>query len=242
MSFKKYIEESINDKGIFKAAFIVSSPYAGKTYTISQIKGGQFPIKIITTDNATEGLSKLYNINPSIAWDYFGGDKVKRITVEELYHAINGMLPLMVESTSADPSNLFKRKGILEGLGYDISVIFINTDLETVLKRMKESNRERKVDEDVVLRIFEKVQKMKPFYKKSFENFTEINNSEGQLTDKVIMDCFVKTQKFFEAPIENPIAQSNIQKLKENNQKYLIPTAVSEEEMKKYINGWYKNN
>ena len=58
MNFEEFLlNESINDKGILKAIFVVGLPGAGKSYTISNLKG-QISPKIVNTDVALEFLSK----------------------------------------------------------------------------------------------------------------------------------------------------------------------------------------
>lgn len=49
MNFSKFLTESINDKGKFKAIFIIGIPGSGKTYTISKLKGIISP-RVINTD------------------------------------------------------------------------------------------------------------------------------------------------------------------------------------------------
>jgi predicted kinase len=241
MSFKTYLNESINDKGLFKAIFLASAPYSGKSYTLNQIKGGYFPIRVVSTDSYVEGMAKLYNINPTDAYKYFGGEKIKSMTKETLYHTINGMLPIAVDSTSTDHSNMLKRKGILEGLGYDSMMVYINTELETILNRLNSGERTRQVPEDFVKRAFEKSQKMKPYYQKLFPNMIEIDNDEGDLTDEIIIKSYNKVQNFLNDKNYNPIAEMNITKIKEQNEKYLVPAVASENELKKYVENWYRS-
>ena len=54
--------ESINDKGLFKALFIVGMPYAGKSYTVSEITGEISP-RIVNTDKPLEHLAKMKGID-----------------------------------------------------------------------------------------------------------------------------------------------------------------------------------
>ena len=62
MNFEEFLlNESINDKGILKAIFVVGLPGAGKSYTISNLKG-QISPKIVNTDATLEFLSKKTNI------------------------------------------------------------------------------------------------------------------------------------------------------------------------------------
>lgn len=48
--FLKSLNEGINDKGIFKAAFMSGSSAAGKSYVISRITSGSIEPRIVNTD------------------------------------------------------------------------------------------------------------------------------------------------------------------------------------------------
>ena len=123
MTFKQFIDESINDKGILKAVFVVGIPGAGKSYTIKQLTGGVAP-KIVNTDKATEFLSKKFEIESnSETWKSFFRDKTRPMTTAMLTNYLNGMLPLFVDGTSNDVSNVLGRAGILESLGYDVGLL-----------------------------------------------------------------------------------------------------------------------
>ena len=61
MNFKTFLNESINDKGIFKAIFLVGIPGSGKSYTASKLNGVISP-KIVNTDIAVEYMIKKLKI------------------------------------------------------------------------------------------------------------------------------------------------------------------------------------
>ena len=246
MSFSQFLQESVNDKGTFKCLFITSSPLAGKSYTLSKIKGGEFPVRIVNTDIATEFLANKYKISQTDAYNIIGGKKIKRMTREILYHTMNGVLPMIVDGTSADQMNLLKRKGIVEGLGYDTAMIFIDVELDTVLKRLRkiiagdDPNRKRAVDEDFLIKAYHKTRNLKPFYQSQFKEFHTIKANDGDLTDRVILQSFNKLQRFFNGP-KNTIAQMNIDKMRQNEEEYLVPSILTESQLKKQIDGWYND-
>lgn len=234
MKFYNYINESINDKGIFKSIIMSGTPGSGKSFTISKIKGGDVPIKIVNTDIWVEHFMK----NSDFNWSKYG-DKSKHLTKTQLVQYLNSLLPLIIDGTSSNPSNTLKRTGILKSLGYDVGMVWVNTSLETSLKRNK--NRDRQVDEDFLKSVFEKAEKLKPYYKTQFSYFVEINNDDGELTDDIIIKCYNKTQNFFNSPLKNPIGNSLIEEMKEQGHKYLIDTgSFTLPEIKKYVNTWYK--
>ena len=60
-SFKQFIiNESINDKGILKAIFVVGLPGSGKSYTVQRLRGTVSPV-VVNTDKVAEFLSKKCN-------------------------------------------------------------------------------------------------------------------------------------------------------------------------------------
>lgn len=231
MKFINYLNEGINDKGIFKAVFLAGNPGAGKTYTLSKIKSGSIKPKIVNTDN-------FFNLF-SNDWDEWNkiSKKVKILNINQFANYINSMLPLAIDGTSNNISNLLKRFGILELFGYDISMVFITTSLETSIKRAEK--RERKVNIDFIKKIHNEVNKAKEFYHNKFKVFIEINNNEGELNNKVILKSFKQMNNFYNSPIQNPVGIKYKQKLIKSGDKYLSPNIISIEKIKQSLNGWY---
>ena len=54
-TFKQFVAESINDKGVLKAVFVIGIPGAGKSYTVKKLNGTVQP-RVVNTDRATEYL------------------------------------------------------------------------------------------------------------------------------------------------------------------------------------------
>lgn len=243
ISFKQYISESINDKGILKAVFLAGTPGAGKSYTIEKINDGSIQPRIVNTDKALEFLSKKFKLDlsdndaASNAWEFIS-DKTKLLTKKSLANYLNGMLPLVIDGTSANPNNLAMRVGILKSLGYDVAMIYIKTDLETAKARVKA--RDRKVPDEFIEQVFNQMLEFEQHYKNEFSNFIEINNNDGELTNDAITAAYKKAKKFFSAPIENPIGRHVIEKLKQEKQEYLVPTMMELSDLDKKLDTWYR--
>lgn len=227
-----YITEGINDKGIFKACFMCGSAGSGKSYTLSKVKSGQIEPRIVNTDKAFPLFKQWWNTD----WGKISM-RVKTISNNQLSLYINSMLPLAVDGTAGKTSAILKRVGILEHFGYDVGMIFINTSLETAIERA--SKRERKVDVDFIHKIHKEVEAAKNFYRGKFSTWLEINNDEGMLTDKVIVDSFKFMSHFYNAPIQNPVGIEYKQTLIDSGEKYLSPTILSMKELKKGVDAWY---
>ena len=232
MRFKQYLTEGINDKGILKACFMAGFPAAGKSYVISKIKSGTVGTKIINTDTMVE------HFGSNIDWAELG-DKVKILTKKQLVLYLNSLLPLWVDGTSSNSKAVFRRKGILESIGYDTSMVWVQADLDAILKRNQE--RKRNVDEKFVIKTYNTLERYKKYYKTQFNPFISIDNNEGAFTDELILKAYKKMSSFYNSPLKNFIGQDLIENMKENNQKYLID--ADEYDMvylNKLVSSWYQ--
>lgn len=242
MTFKQYIDESINDKGILKAVFVVGIPGAGKSYTIKQL-GGAFSPKIVNTDKATEFLSKKFDIESnSETWKSFFRDRTRPMTVNMLTGYLNGMLPLFVDGTSNDVSNVLGRAGILESLGYDVGMCFVDTNLDVAKARALKRGDEigRHVSSDFIEKVHALSQENKEYFKGKFSFFQEIKNNPGELDDSAIMKIYKQVSGFYSGEVQNPVGKRTLQKLKDNGEKYLVPEVFDMETLKKKVEGWYR--
>ena len=243
ISFKDFIREGIEDKGILKAVFLAGSPGAGKSYTVSKLSDGAIQPRIVNTDKYFEFLSKKINAKIDTvdkagnAWEFIS-DKTKHLTKASLTQYLNGMLPLIIDGTSSNPNNLLMRVGILESLGYDVAMVYVKTDLDTAIKRVQ--SRERKVPEDFIRATYDEMQKSEDFYKSKFNTFIEVPNGDGELTDNVIQQSFKKMRGFFDASVKNPVGRQIVDKIRDNKEKYLIPTIVDKAELDKKVDIWYR--
>lgn len=233
--------ESINDKGIFKALFIVGMPYAGKSYTVTQISGDISP-RIVNTDRPLEHLAKMKGVDLSkeVEDSILHGlvDKSKLLNSKLLINYIDSMLPLIVDGTSADISNILQRIGTLQYFGYDVGIIFVNVSLETALNRRENSGRERSVPQEFIKFVGEKYEEDKEYLKKNIRDIYEVDNN-GVLTDNVIKKLYNHAKDFYSAPIENPIGNRHLKKLKEARGKYLHDV-LDENEIKNRVVTWYR--
>lgn len=237
MRLENYIlNESINDKGIFKAVFMAGTPGAGKSYVVSKVGGGVDP-RIVNSDTWTEFLKVKAD-----EWDK-NSDRIRKLTKAQLGNYLNGVLPLWVDGTSSSPPAVFRREGILKSIGYDTAMIWVETDLETARKRAKEREAKigRHVDDEFIVHVHDKIQKLKPYYQSHFSTFIEVNNSDGELTDKVIRKLYAKMDGFFNSELTNPIGKDLKEKMIANDAKYLVD--LEDFDMKNIHNltqGWFR--
>ena len=164
------LQESVYDKGIFKAVFLGGIPGAGKSYTISKITDGSISPQIVNFDKYAEYLGKVLGIKD------VGGyvektfiDKAKSMTISQLSLYINSMLPLFIDSTSNKINRAVYRDGVLKMFGYDTAMVWVDTPYETALKRIQQ--RERSVPEAFVKAVYDVQQENKEYYKSHFDFF-----------------------------------------------------------------------
>lgn len=226
------ITESIEDKGIFKAAFFGGQSGAGKSYVLKKITSGQIEPRIVNVDTWVEYLHAEYDTPEH--------DRSQVLTMSQLYLYINSLLPLFIDSTSTNQNTVIKRYNILENLGYDLAMVWINVSIETSMNRVKERNKKglRIVPLEAAEAYYYKALKVKDFLKNKFPIFYEINNDDGKLTDDIVIEAFRKLTGFFNSSIKNPIGIENINKMKTNGYKYLSEL-ISEQELKSIMRDWY---
>ena len=190
--------------------------------------------RVVNTDIYTEYLSKKFGRDISGEFDVHV-DMIKKVTVNQLSGYVNGALPLFVDGTSNSASSLFKREGILKSFGYDTGMVYIDTDLDVAIERTKE--RDRKVPEEFIRKVYESLSKNREYYKNHFEFFVEVKNSDGELTDKVVMDAYKKVRGFYSSDIQNPIGIESKNKMVNG---YLVPSVYRDiSSIVRVVRGWY---
>lgn len=241
-TFKEFVLESINDKGILKAIFIVGLPGAGKSYTARKLNGVVSP-RIVNTDKAAEFLSKKWHKDiKSDTWADFK-DTAHRMTSGSLANYIDSMLPLFVDGTSNDISNLLHRVGILESLGYDVGVVFVHASLATATRRAEERAQStgRHVDKEFIAQVHKLNRENANYLKSKVSFYKEVENDSDILDDAEISAAFKAVQGFFSQPVSNPVGQRIIQNLKDGKQSYMVPSIITKDVLDKKVQGWYKS-
>lgn len=237
----RMLEESINDRGLFKAIFVTGIPGAGKTYTIANISDGSIPVRTVNSDKVHEFMGQRGKVDVSdpSQWSQVS-QQVKLTTTNMLTQYVNGMLPLYIDSTSSSPANTMRRKGILESLGYDCGIVWINTDLETAIHRA--SQRERAVPEEFIRKVHAEAEQVGGYLMKRFDYTMTVNNNDGELTQEAIKQAYNSARSFFMSDIQNPLGQRNLQTVRQAGDKNLVPSVYSQEELQHVLQGWYKSS
>jgi hypothetical protein len=210
------LAEGVHDKGIFKAVFLGGGPGSGKDYVLSNTLDGHGMIEI-NSDKALEYLMDKENLDKRMPDDEEAQRNVIRKRakdVAEIRHlmALQGRNGLIINGTGADPQEYIEIKKRLDKLGYDTSMIMVNTKDEVSRARNIErgQNGGRTVPENIRKQKWEAVQKARAEFGKIFRNnYIEFDNSEDlrnappdvvKAKKEEMMQIHKEIEKFVNAP------------------------------------------
>ena len=200
--------EGIYDPNIFKAVFLAGGPGSGKSFVVGKTLGG-LGLKIINSDAPFErylvkaGLSLRMPDEEQIPRDV-ERKRAKKVTAAKKGHALDGRLGIVIDGTGKDYDKLTGQANQLKQIGYDVSMVFVNTSLQTALARNEK--RARKVNPTIAKKGWEAVQNNLGKFQSYFspKNFFIVDNNDHQedlmeLSSKMIARAIRK-------PVNNPIA------------------------------------
>jgi predicted kinase len=189
------LQEGLYDPNIFKAFFLAGGPGSGKSFVTNNAFGGT-GLKTINSDTAFErslkknGLSLKMPEDEAEARDIIR-DRAKATTGNQLDLSIKGRLGLVIDGTGRDYDKIKEQKALLDLLGYDCYMVFVNTSLEVALER--NSKRERSVPEYITRKSWTQVQSNIGKFQNTFgmSNMIIIDNSKDdkELTTVVMNKC-----------------------------------------------------
>ena len=94
----------------------------------------------------------------------------------------------------------------MKKLGYDVGMIFVNTNLETAIAR--DAKRKRTLGAEKVKVMWQEVQDNIGKFQNFFGgDFTIVDNSEGANWQKATLGAYKKVSKFAKSPVRSPIAK-----------------------------------
>jgi len=185
IDFQNFLTEGVYDKHIFKAFFLAGGPGSGKSWVSSRTLEGS-GMKVINTDLGFEryakqaglDLKKMQSFTPSQTKQKDAlRARSKSGTKTQLQHAIDGRLGLILDSTARDVPRIEAEASGLGLIGYDTYMVFVNTTLETALKRNQ--MRPRSVPDAIVIANHKQVQANRQKLKNIFgSNYVEVDNNE----------------------------------------------------------------
>lgn len=197
ISFKQYtqVNEGVNDPAIFKAVFLAGGPGSGKSFVVGKTALQPMGFKLINSDPAFESALKKAGLSTSpedIASEK-GQEarvKAKSLTKKQMELALNGRLGLVIDGTGKDLEKITKQAIALRKLGYDVAMIFVNTDESTAQNRNQ--MRSRTLPKSMVSKMWNDVQSNIGSFQAFFGNFFVIDNSEGSDYNTQITNVYKK--------------------------------------------------
>lgn len=205
------VEEGVNDPAIFKAVFLAGGPGSGKSFTVGQTGLNALGLKLVNSDPSFEKAIKKAGgaMEPEFIFSPKGQEirrGAKALTGKQMDLYVSGRLGLTIDGTGKDFNKIKGQAEQLKAIGYDVAMIFVNTDLETAIKRDQERNRT--VGASEVTKMWQDVQKNIGKFQAFFRNqFVVVDNSIGSNWKKATTDAYKKMKKFADQEPRSKVAQ-----------------------------------
>ena len=162
--------------------------------------------KVVNSDDAFENAMKKagMEMNPDNIFSPKGQElrgKAKRLTGTKEAIYLKGRLGLVVDGTGKDPDKIAEQAKKVKALGYDVAMIFVNTDLDTAIKR--DAMRARTLGAPGVTEYWKAVQRNIGKFQRMFgkPNFLVVDNSEGKNYQKETLTAYRDATKFTNKPV-----------------------------------------
>lgn len=227
-SFRTSILEGVNDPAIFKAVFLAGGPGSGKSFIVGKTALTALGFRLINSDNAFEAALAKANIEstPENIFSALGQeirDQAVALTSKKLELSIDGRLGLVIDGTGRDYVKIENQAKRLRELGYEVAMIFVNTDLDTALERNRK--RARSLPDPAVEEMWKDVQKNLG----KFQNFFRrkmyiVDNSVGSNYEGAVLSTYKKIMEWSMKPPASSAAKKwiEIQKtIRENSDFFL---------------------
>ena len=237
--FETLLIEGVHDKSIFKAVFLAGGPGSGKDYVLDNTLSGH-GLTEINSDKALEflmdkeGLDKTMPSSEQEKRDLVRG-RAKGMTELRQRLALLGRNGLIINGTGDDHEKISRIKDRLEEIGYDTSMVMVNTDDEISKQRNIERGTRggRTVPEEVRKQKWDAVQASRPELAKMFgDKYMEFDNSEDlrQASPEVVkakkdemLQLFKNVQQFVTEPPQSEAASLWVAHEMDVNDKLPIP-------------------
>jgi len=208
-SFIQHLSEGIYDPGIFKAFFLAGGPGSGKSFVTTSAFAGT-GLKVVNSDTTFERNLKKANLSLNMPdeEEYFRNiirGRAKQTAIAQLDKYVQGRLGLVIDSTGRDYDVIARNHNMLQQLGYDCYMVFVNTSLEVALAR--NARRERTIPEYITKSSWEGVQNNIGKFQRLFgmAKFIVVDNNKSDLELVTLtMNRIGKlVRRFITSPVQN---------------------------------------
>ena len=203
-TFQDFIDEGVNDPGIFKAFFTAGGPGSGKSH-VARESGARdvnpYGLKVVDSDPLFTKMLKDVGMatTPEDIYSDEGQamrDRAKSLISKQKDTYIDGRLGLLIDGTGKDFNKIKKSSDKLRGIGYDTYMIFVNTSLDVALQRNEA--RTRSLDEDDVKKMWNAVQKNMGKFQSYFGRSSFLLVDNNHAGDDVFTQVFVEIGKLID--------------------------------------------
>ena len=208
ITYERFLKVGVYDPNIFKAVFMAGGPGSGKSHIAGKTTGG-LGLKVINSDDAferyleKEGLSLKMPDSETEKRDV-ERLRAKKVTASKKFLAIKSRLGILIDGTGHEYNKVADQAAMLQQIGYETSMVFVNTSLEVALARNEQ--RARSVQPKLVKKSWQDVQNNMGKFQNFFgpKNFFIVDNNGVeqdmlQISTKLIRRAISK-------PVNNKIA------------------------------------
>lgn len=203
------LQEGVYDPNIFKAIFLAGGPGSGKSYVVRRTTGG-LGMKIVNSDDIYEKMLNDAGLEttPEDIFSDKGQEirgRAKQVTKRMQGNFLDGRLGVIIDGTGKDFSKIAKQKAGLQQLGYECSMIFVNTSLDTAQERNRQ--RQRTLPEKEVETMWKEVQNNIGAFQRLFgsSNFIVVDNNDAG--EDVFEKVWKRVAMLIRKKVSNPIAK-----------------------------------
>jgi hypothetical protein len=209
------ITESVDDKYIFKAVFVVGPPGSGKSFVVRRCIQG-LGLKELNSDIAYEFLMHRNNLSLKHPEHEAPARVAVRARSNELFQstiksALDGRLGVIYNGTGSDFEATKNMYRLLDMLGYDCMMLFVNTT--NAISRARNEGRGRSIPETIRATKWKEIQANLGKFQQLFgpERFVIVDNSIDVATNATVEEdyyaAFKRVRRFCEAPVRDQTAR-----------------------------------
>ena len=203
------LQEGLYDPNIFKAFFLAGGPGSGKSYVASKATGGT-GLKMVNSDPAFENMLTKAGLSLKMPPEEFERKEVvrgkaKAITARQKEGFVEGRLGMVIDGTGKDADKILYQKNMLEELGYDTYMIFVNTSVDVALAN--NARRARSLPEADVVKFWKAVQSNIGQFSNMFRgNLIIVDNNDAG--EDILMGIYKRVKGLLRKKVTNTRAKS----------------------------------
>ena len=212
MKTYQQIQEGVYDPNIFKAVFLAGGPGSGKSFVVRTTTGG-LGLKIVNSDDIYERDLENAGLDAGNPEDIFSDEgqdirvRSKEKTAKRQSLWVDGRLGIIIDGTGKDVGKISRQKQLLDQIGYDCFMIFVNTSLDIAQER--NMKRKRKLQPKAVEAMWNAVQRNIGGFQRVFgtKNFIIVDNNEDISDGDLFAECTKRIRGLVKGKVTKPQAR-----------------------------------